>query len=485
MPGILPDESVNDLLHRMNMLCAYQAQWCRRFDHYYGNTQPISLLPDDVKKACGDRLPEVRVAFCQLAIDAIEERLNIIGHRLPGDENASEVLWEIWVKNQLDEFSQQGHLDALVHGRCFVLVWVDDKGYPRITVESARSAAVWSLPGKRRRLAGIKRWVEPSGHARCTLFLPDRILMFESPTKIAVDPQLQGAYSWYGGHYDSYDYAAIPPSGWVQIGEVRNGLAVVPLIPIANRPRLQDWGSSELLGAIPLTDALVKLQTDLMVASEFYATPRRYVTGIEIQTRINPETGKEEVVDPFQVNKTRNLLAEDPETTFGQFETSLSNFAETINTITGQFGAVCSLPPHYLGISREPSSADAIRSSESPLVRKVLRKQKSFGLGWEEAMRLAYAIYLGRWPKNIEMLEVVWETPETRGAATEADAFAKKVDTGIPVEVAAQDMGYSPTAIDDMSLADIAAAQDSPALNSLAPAWETDRAVRRDGQIGR
>ncbi len=46
------------------------------------------------------------------------------------------------------------------------MVWADEQGKPRVTVESPREVYVERYPGSRRRRFAVKRWVEDErGHA--------------------------------------------------------------------------------------------------------------------------------------------------------------------------------------------------------------------------------------------------------------------------------------------------------------------------------
>ena len=57
----------------------------------------------------------------------------------------------------------------------------------------------------------------------------------------------------------------------------------MPVVPIVNRGRLLDLhGVSEMSPLLDLADAVNKLHGDAMVSCEFYARPRRWVSGLEI-----------------------------------------------------------------------------------------------------------------------------------------------------------------------------------------------------------
>src|SRR5207237_3177969 len=112
----------------------------------YHARQPLALLPESVRSDCGNRLPEVRVGFGRLIIDAIEERIDLAGFKV-SDDATSQKLWEVFQRSNGDEISQLAHLEALIHGRAYVMVWADATGYPKITCESSRHCIVFQMPG--------------------------------------------------------------------------------------------------------------------------------------------------------------------------------------------------------------------------------------------------------------------------------------------------------------------------------------------------
>jgi hypothetical protein len=122
----------------------------------------------------------------------------------------------------------------------------------------------------------------------------------------------------------------------------------------------------------------------------------------------------------------------------------LRNFTEVLKTYAQIAAGLTGLPAHYWGFTGDnPASADAIRSTESRLVKKAERRQRSFGGGWETTMRLAMLV-MGRDPRSANRLETVWRDAATPTFAARADAVTKLHSTGIlPLEATWEDMGYS------------------------------------------
>jgi len=462
-------ENRDDLIMRCNRRLDYDSAYFRQLDQYFHGKQPLSFIPEEVLALTGNRLKSLNVNLCKLIVDSVEERIGVEGFRLPENKELTDDLWTIWQKSDLDEFSQLAHREALIHGRVYVSVWgnADDPRTPRIEVESGRQMTVLRAPGSKKIVAALKRWIEIEGEPRAyaTLFEADRITRLRSKAVIASDPYLTETQLLMtnapGFEQYHFDFTQLPSTGWDVVEVIENPLGIVPVVEFRNDPRLLNWGTSELHDVLPLIDAIAKLASDLMVSAEFHATPRRWASGIEIQ---EDELGNP--IDSFSTLRGKTWLAESDLVKFGQFdEADLSNFANAITLLVRQIAAISGLPPHYLQLSSEPASADAIRSSEASLVSKARRKQRHWGESWEQVMKLALLVRDGKLPQDVERLEAIFKSPETRTWAQQVDAAAKLRGIGFPVSVLAEDLGYSPQQIERI----IAAMEKEAALVPLAP----------------
>jgi hypothetical protein len=430
-----------ELVHALSTKLDREA-WDRAWlaDAYEG-VQQISFLDDEIRRQVGDRLATVVVNWPRIVVDSLEERLDVEGFRA-GGERADEGLWNLWQSCDLDEWSQMGHLEALLYKQSYAIAWKDRDGL-RVSVESSAEVAVQSLPGRSRELsAALKRWHDGSKW-RAALYLPDRVETYAAdgdPSR----PAPRNALLWV-------------PDAPV----VRHSAGVVPVATFTNRPRLDALaGRSEIADVIPLAQAVNKLATDMMVTSEYHAMPRRWATGIQV-----PADGAErerlqaEAAAYWeQATKSKTWLAGQG-VSFGQFATAdLSNFVNAIGMLTGQIAAIAGLPPHYLGVNgsdSNPASADAIRSAEASLVKRAKRKQRQFGGSWERIMRVAKALDLNTsvdaLPEQYARIETIWRDPETPTVAQSADAAVKLTqgDTPVITPETAQEvyLGFSPEQI--------------------------------------
>ncbi len=218
-----------------------------------------------------------------------------------------------------------------------------------------------------------------------------------------------------------------------------NPIGWVPVVQFANTDRLLSDGVSEMADVIPLADALNKLLADMLTASEYYARPRRWASGIELE-----EDADGNAVNPFPETH-RMMTSEDPASRFGSLPAAdLSAYEAAVKVITSQIMAVSSLPAHYVGaLSSQPPSADSLRASEASLTAKAEDRQSAFGRSWEQVGRLVTAVDTGRDPDAISC-SVQWADPATRSEAQIADATVKLFTAGLlPASYALARLGYS------------------------------------------
>ena len=222
-----------------------------------------------------------------------------------------------------------------------------------------------------------------------------------------------------------------------------NPLGVVPVIELRNNARILGPGESELINVLGLQDAINKLACDMLVASEYHAFPQRWATGLELD-----EDADGRPVEPPS-GPGRMLVSGDEATKFGTFASGdLGNYTRAIETMVQHIATQSRVPFHYFLINGgQAPSGESIRSAEAGLVAKARRKQRSYGEGWEEAMRLAFRVIGDDARANAVGAETIWADPETRTESEHVDAVQKKKDLDVPAEQLWEELGYSPDQI--------------------------------------
>ena len=411
------------------------------FESYYDGQHPLQFATSKYREAFGNLFGAFADNWCQLVVDAPVERLKVVGFRTDG-KNANEDAWSIWQRNALDVESVIAHTEAGKTGRCYLLV-DPNGGEPRITVEHAAQMIVAHDPADRRkRLAALKRWLGDDGYAYVTLYLPDVVLKYESKKPLADYAKTVDAVEW------------VPRTG--DAPEVTNPLGVVPVIPLENKPGLSGVAHSDLSPAIPLQNAVNKLCSDMIVASEYGAFPQRVVTGVEVPK--DPETGQPLAAVELKSAMSRLWTFKPADAGVTSLPaTDLNNFVTAIEMLIQHLAAQTRTPPHYLLAKMVNTSGDALAVAEAGLVAKCRTKALFFSDSWEEA--IALALTAAGTPTEQSTTEAIWANPERVAQAVAVDAAVKKKTLGIPLPVIWLELGYTPDQIAEMEVIEESAAE--------------------------
>ena len=435
-PLRLDESPVGTVGYWLNRLCdALDAQTKKVavYEAYFSGSHPLQFATSKFRETFGSLFSEFADNWCPVVVDSSSERLQVAGFRF-GNEGGTEAAyagdrdaWDIWQQNYLDADSGLAHIEAIKTGNAYVIV--DAGNPPRITVEHPSEVIVAFEPGNRRkRVAALKRWLDFDGLLHATVYLPEGTYRFKSREIFTLGEAPQ---------YEPDTPEHVPN---------RFG-GVIPVVPMRNAPGMMTGGVSDLAVVVDIQNAINKLVTDMLVASEYAAFRQRWASGIEIP--IDPDTGK---ANPsrFLSSVSRLWVVEDENAKFGEFNvTELRNYVVAVETLIQHLAAQTRTPPHYLtaGLGQWPSG-DSLTASEAGLVSKVRRKQIDFGETWEEAMRLAF-YSLGDMDRAQAIdAEVIWTDPAFRSEAQRVDALSKMAPLGMPEEAIWQRFGASPQEIE-------------------------------------
>ncbi|MFJ8699456.1 phage portal protein [Streptomyces ardesiacus] len=388
----------------------------RLYSQYYeGEQQKLAFSQMRYKAAFASVFEQWRDNFCGMIVDATNERLHVDSFRLPGQEGTDADARTFWQRSCLDAYSTSVHLEALITGTSYVVVWADKDGEPTITPVSSDRMAVCYKAGSLWELEAAARFeMDAWGRQQVTLW-----------TEEYVYEVAYGVTEW--------DQGTLAP----------NPLGLVPVVPFENRTRLSSKPFSDLVNCVPIQDAVNKTVMDALTASEFAAFPQRFVTGLEIQ-----EDSHGNPIEPFNVGSDKLLQAEDPNAKFGSFEAAnLQNYVTLVDMLVQHLATVSRVPSHYFLVnSSNTPSGEAIISAEAGLVAKVREKMLHFGEAWERVIRLCFAVKRDKRKDAFEM-ETRWRDPEYRTEAQHIDALLKLKQLNVPEEVLWSEAGFSSTQI--------------------------------------
>lgn len=416
-------QTVTNLSHALDERAAALAE----NERYLTGRQPLAFLAATARDAI--KLGRMASNIPAVQVTALAERLRVTDLTVGGRRD--DALWGDYQRNDLDQLLPLAFREALGLGSAYAIVWDrTGRARPKVSVESAHQVVLDVGPGSRETVAGLKRWTA-GGMTHARLYLPDAVVPFEADGENAA-------------------------LGWREGTPVRNPLGVVPVVEFRNASRLLGPGVSEVEDLKPLVDALNKILADLMVGSEFYARPRRWATGVEMQSddEGNP-------VNPFPEGD-RMMISEAVEARFGSLPAAdLASYEAAVKVILGQVMANSALPAHYLGaMTGQVPGADGLRAAEAALAARAESKQTLFGRPVEAVGRLMQGIRTDTAPDSHEV-RVRWADPATRSVAQEADATVKLHQAGLlPADYALANLGYDADQIAEIRRARRAEAAD-------------------------
>lgn len=426
-----------DEARRMLRSLQRERKHLERNDVYFEGEQPLRHISPILERELDYRISPIVLNLAQFAVDVYDQRLDVLGFRVGSSIEADNDLRDAWQANEGPMLSQQLTREQLALGRGYAYVGGGEDGEdaPALTIESPFDAIHEDDPRTKRVKHGIKEWTDLD------------------KTRWLTYAHQEGTATW---RYKSRE--------WVEQTDMAtegNSQKLCALVPFMNDPRMlgrvragkpdQRIGRSVFHSVISPLDGLNKFAYDMMVSGEFHALPRRFATGLNSQDFLDEN---DKPMKTFSLIAGRLWGTNSEKAKFGQFpEASLSNFHDTIKLLMQIIAMELGLPGHYLLFQGDnPPSADAIRSSESQLVKRAERKQTVLGARWEQVQRLVL-MEMGRdadaKPKQIE---TQWGDPSTPTVAQKADAIVKLVQARdasgrsiVPIEQARVDMGYSDT----------------------------------------
>lgn len=398
-----------------------QAAQAQVMNDYYEGRHTLRFSQEKYKNAYAKLIGQFSDNFCSLIVDSVAERLAVDGFRMTDDPEADKDAWNIWQANDMDSRSSTAMVESLVSARSFATVWGDENGDPIIQLEDASELIAWydvSSMDRRTPQVALKRWMDEWGTWHARLWTPTASFKMTGRRQI--------------GNWGEYEMTPNP-------------LGVVPVIELANQPRLRFDPTSELALVAPIQDAINKVVRDALVASEFAAYPQRWVTGLEIEM----DDQNQPKPPPFDPALDRIFQAEDSSVNFGQFAAAdLSNYVKLIDTLVQHMATASRTPFHYFLLNGgQAPSGEAITSSEAGLVAKVRSRQLHFGNAWENVMRLAFRV-IDDQRADAFNAETIWRDPEYRTEGQHVDALLKLRTLGIPLEQLWEDAGYTPAQIE-------------------------------------
>ena len=327
------------------------------------------------------------------------------------------MLRDAWDFNKMTSRSGLVHLDARLYGRAFVSVSTnpDDSEMPLIVPESPEGVGVDVSP--RGVLRAAFREYRDGSDRLGTLYQPNSTRWL-----------IQGRNGWEDVDNDS--------------GPDNHDLGRLPLVMFLNRQRTARFGGvSEMADVIEKTDAIARLITNMQVAGEALAWPKRWAAGVSRDDFVDK---KGKPLPVWEAYMTVIMSTANKDAKFGNFDTAdLANFHKAVDALLSWCAAELGLPLRFMGQnSVNPASEGAIKADESRLVKNVELKNRFDGDSWSDVMALWERFRTGTWD-NSSVFRALWFDASTPTQAEITDQVLKLKSQGIVSREGAWDvMGW-------------------------------------------
>lgn len=333
------------------------------------------------------------LGWCQAAIDARSERLNVQGFRMPGETTVNQDLQQIWQHNNLDAEAPLIHEQAMITGQAFAIIGPSDdrSGIPVITTESALNMAASWDPKKREISAAYQTYKD------------------NDPTSATYGRQLATLYT-----RQATIQLSSGPNGW-QVDERNDHQQnFVPVVLFNPRPTFTDRMVCRSLMTAPwrnTQDRAARTLVRMEVSSEFFAAAKLFILGAS-EDALQKKDGTRASAWETYVGRLSTLEADEygnlPQIVRHPGE-SPEPFIRALDHERSVMAGHTGLAPQYLGIFSDgnPASADAIRMSDFRLKKIADRLSLPLGNEWERLMGYALKI-TGEWTDDAAQMETDW-----------------------------------------------------------------------------
>lgn len=469
-----------ELLARKPLVDLYEA--------YHEGRHQLGFMTTKFRATFGHMLAAVNDNWMPLVLRARIERLGVQGLQFEDDREGSDLAWDIWRRNFLDEDSPMLFTESAKHGEAYSLTWYDHRPrtgvfgrfYRRgtrqveaeITVEHPAQFLVRRGGGQRREFtAALKLWHDEDGATKfANLFKPDRLYRFIDRGKGWESYESKGAPAEEGNPlgevpataftYDPQMLPCYPPSP--MLCAPHN----IPMVHIG-------LGRSVLPDVIPTQDQINLLLCHFMINSEFRSFAQRWATGLEVErdSEGRPrDPGYKAVVD-------RLWVATGEGARFGSFvQDDPTPILDGINQRIMSLAARTRTPSHYLPRpSGNYPSGETLKAAETGLISTVNESKIWFSGSIRNQNRLAFAV-MGDKRRAGQLIDPNWRNSESRSESEYVDSLVKKLAIGVPMEQLWIDYGYSPSQIENFK----SMALDAALRQAIAPMPEMGNGVPPD-----
>lgn len=418
---------------------------------YREGDAPERFASAAIQRALRGGSRDFHVNLAARPIDAVLDRLEIAALVCEPDEHTSTLTKRVWEANELDIEAPQIHDNALTYGDAYLFVWpsdtssdTDEHGAPVARVDGVHVfynsplsvRMIYDEENPRLARLVIKAWCEGADdtkRTRINLYYRDHMEKWvtkKDAAKKSDDALKQEDFEPYVDDFTDEN------------GHIDNPYDRVPFFHFRTR---RPYGRPVHRNAFGPQDALTKLITNQMAASDFAAFPQRYgLLDPGASEDDDLDWGDDDVSDPE--DRPSQMVASPGSMwilrnykSVGQFAPAdVDAFLKPQSQFMRLMAATTTTPMRWFDPSGDVPSGESIRADDAPLVKKIGAFQRAFASTWRDALEFALRIL------DIEAkVTIQWAPAQTTGDLEFWQAVQAKQDAGVPVRQTLLEAGYT------------------------------------------
>lgn len=453
-----------------------------RAEMYYEATNPEFFASIRLRRALERTGITFRFNMAKTPVDVMADRLEINAIEVIGDSRVDQILQRVWEQNLMELESTNIHRRAGEFGDAYLIVWPSDQpltgedpdpvqvagsqleeseaqsdlDYRQVDMyyNSAKTTRlVYDVDNPTRKKYAIKKWTMPSQlgmkskpPTRVNIYYPDRI------EKYITTPNSKG-----NNRRDWIRYTDEDDGQW----PVENPFGEIPVFHFRTG---SPYGDPEHRAGYGPQDAINKLIITHAATIDYHGFPQRYFLA-------DPTRGSDELAD-FDTSDDINRFEDtghDATLRAGPGEVWWLNgvrqagqfnppdpevFLRPLETYVRMMAQVTYTPWHYFDpqiYTRLPPSGESIRATEVPLLKKIRRRQLSYGHTWVEVAQ--FAIKLATWDSDLGVevnpkVAVRWTPAASIDDLVGWQMMNLKQNLGVPPRQTLIEAGYAEEQVD-------------------------------------
>lgn len=411
------------------------------WQRYYDGDHDLPTGPSQVKDAYRNFQKTARTNLCELAVESMVDRLEVIGYR--NKEGLDEEVWGLWNIARLSGRQSAIYRKALSLGSAYAIVGVDPNRArtPRVTIEDPRNVIVETDPADPQlRIAALRLWHDDIRKRWfATVYLPGWRYHYQTISEFAKpDDPANGRLTFSA-------------EKWEQRSEPTRSTREIPVIVYANSDEGRE-PMAEFSGAgIDIQNRVNLTVLNRLTAERYGAFRQKALTNYIPQE--DPVTGLP--ISPFNLGSDQVLTVppaepgESEPKLFDLAQTDTSNMIRACEQDMRMFAAATRTPVYYLpGGDMTNLSADAIAALDAGHISKIRQRMAQWSDNHGDMLQIMAEV--AELDRTITSGEIAWSKPENFHWAVVADYVVKMKGSGVPLPLIMEEIGWSPARIEQL-----------------------------------